>query len=70
MQRSTSGSTELAASADQMSKMARIMLDLMERFSLETDRVNQNRELDGVLSQRGASIGAEPRRRVAAAARG
>jgi hypothetical protein len=34
-QRSTSGSTELAASAEQMSKMARVMLESMDRFVLE-----------------------------------
>jgi len=31
---STSGSTELAASAEQMSKMSRDLLDNMDRFSL------------------------------------
>ena len=36
VQRSTSGSTELAASADQMSKMARTLLESMDRFILET----------------------------------
>jgi hypothetical protein len=35
IQRSTSGSTELAASAEQMSKMSRALLDSMDRFVLE-----------------------------------
>ena len=35
MQRSTSGSTELAASAEQMSKMSRTLLESMDRFVLE-----------------------------------
>jgi len=34
VQQSTSGSTELAASSEQMSKMSRGMLELMGRFSL------------------------------------
>jgi hypothetical protein len=37
VQRSSSGSTELAASAEQMSKMSRTMLDSMDRFSLENN---------------------------------
>ena len=35
VQRSSSGSTELAASAEQMSKMSRSMLEAMDRFILE-----------------------------------
>jgi hypothetical protein len=35
VQQSTSSSTELAASADQMSKMSRQLLDAMGRFKLE-----------------------------------
>ena len=35
VQQSTSGSTELAASAEQMSKMARALMDAMDRFALE-----------------------------------
>jgi uncharacterized membrane protein YdfJ with MMPL/SSD domain len=35
VQQSTSGSTELAASAEQMSKMSRGLLDFMDRFTLE-----------------------------------
>jgi hypothetical protein len=35
IQQSTSGSTELAASAEQMSKMSRELLDSMNRFALE-----------------------------------
>ncbi|HTR25111.1 MAG TPA: methyl-accepting chemotaxis protein [Terriglobales bacterium] len=36
VQASTSGSTELAASADQMSKMSRALLESMDRFSLQS----------------------------------
>ena len=36
VQRSTSSSAELAASAEQMSKMARSLMDAMDRFKLET----------------------------------
>jgi hypothetical protein len=40
VQQTTSGSTELAASAEQMSKMSRDLLDSMDRFALEQlDRV-------------------------------
>jgi methyl-accepting chemotaxis protein len=35
VQNTTSGSTELAASAEQMSKMSRDLLDSMGRFMLE-----------------------------------
>jgi methyl-accepting chemotaxis protein len=37
---STSGSTELAASSDQMSKMSRGLLDSMDRFSLQSNNGN------------------------------
>jgi hypothetical protein len=37
-QRSTSGSTELAASAEQMTKMARTLLESMDRFVIENGR--------------------------------
>ncbi len=37
VQASTSGSTELAASSDQMSKMSRGLLDSMDRFSLRSN---------------------------------
>ena len=37
VQSSTSGSTELAASSDQMSKMSRGLLDSMDRFALRPD---------------------------------
>jgi hypothetical protein len=46
-QQSTSGSTELAASAEQMSKMSRELLDSMDRFSLrdsEATRVSARDE--------------------------
>jgi len=37
VQSNTSGSTELAASSDQMSKMSRGLLDSMDRFALRSD---------------------------------
>jgi hypothetical protein len=36
VQSNTSGSTELAASSDQMSKMSRGLLDSMDRFALRS----------------------------------
>jgi methyl-accepting chemotaxis protein len=45
VQQTTSGSTELAASAEQMSKMSRELLDAMHRFALEqTERVPSRHE--------------------------
>jgi hypothetical protein len=35
VQQTTSGSTELAASAEQMSKMSRDLLESMDRFAIE-----------------------------------
>ena len=37
VQQTTSGSTELAASAEQRSKMSRGLLDSMNRFGIESD---------------------------------
>ncbi len=37
VQSNTSGSTELAASSDQMSKMSRGLLDSMDRFALRSE---------------------------------
>jgi hypothetical protein len=37
VQASTSGSTELAASSDQMSKMSRGLLDSMDKFWLQSE---------------------------------
>ena len=37
VQQTTSGSTELAASAEQMSKMSRGLLDSMNRFEVENE---------------------------------
>jgi hypothetical protein len=54
VQRSSSGSTELAASAEQMSKMSRMMLETMDRFILEA-AVNGN-------ARNGASQGHEQKR--------
>jgi methyl-accepting chemotaxis protein len=46
VQQSTSSSTELAASAEQMSKMAGSLLDSMDRFVLE-DHLEEPRKLSG-----------------------
>ena len=46
VQQSTSRSTELAASAEQMSKMARSLLESMDRFILE-DHQGESRQLSG-----------------------
>ena len=43
VQRSSSGSTELAASSEQMSKMARSMLEAMDRFILENSQNGDGR---------------------------
>jgi hypothetical protein len=43
VQRSSSGSTELAASAEQMSKMSRSMLEAMDRFILESSMIGDGR---------------------------
>jgi methyl-accepting chemotaxis protein len=49
VQSSTSGSTELAASSDQMSKMSRDLLDSMDRFALRNDKPN-SRAADALLT--------------------
>jgi methyl-accepting chemotaxis protein len=46
VQSSTSSSTELAASSDQMSKMSRGLLDSMDRFALRSDARMSNRTND------------------------
>ncbi len=46
VQASTSGSTELAASSDQMSKMSRGLLDSMDRFALRSDASDSERNSD------------------------
>jgi hypothetical protein len=46
VQQSTSSSTELAASAELMSKMARSLLESMDRFALE-DNVEEPRRRSG-----------------------
>ena len=65
VQASTSGSTELAASSDQMSKMSRGLLDSMDRFALRSDQRSNDRSNermnDGMTghgnSARGATAG-------------
>jgi hypothetical protein len=43
-QQSTSGSTQLAASAEQMSKMSRGLLESMDRFHLDEEADNYRRD--------------------------
>jgi methyl-accepting chemotaxis protein len=61
LQSSTSGSTELAASSDQMSKMSRGLLESMDRFALNSnDRANDrtNNSAPGLgNAARGAAAG-------------
>jgi flagellin-like hook-associated protein FlgL len=61
IQQSTSGSTELAASAEQMSKMSRELLDALERVAGRTGDVDQrarNEERTGGKGARRATAGA------------
>jgi hypothetical protein len=53
IQRSTSGSTELAASAEQMSKMSRSLLDSMDRFAIESVNGNGHRRATSNVNSRG-----------------
>jgi methyl-accepting chemotaxis protein len=53
VQASTAGSTELAASSDQMSKMSRGLLESMDRFALQNDDRGEGRG----KKQRGAAVG-------------
>jgi hypothetical protein len=46
VQQSTSGSTELAASAEQMSKMSRGLLDFMDRFTLDEASASRQAAVD------------------------
>jgi len=58
VQQTTSGSAELAASAEQMSKMSRGLLESMDRFTLEhVDQVGLRREESGLGSFRHAAAG-------------
>jgi hypothetical protein len=50
VQQSTSGSTELAASSEQMSKMSRGLLEFMDRFAL----ADSSRTTAAETSSRGA----------------
>jgi hypothetical protein len=59
VQNTTSGSTELAASAEQMSKMSRDLLDSMGRFMLE--------QMDAVASRIEEKAGVRGSSRHAAA---
>jgi hypothetical protein len=56
VQSSTSGSTELAASSDQMSKMSQGLLDSMDRFALRPDeRSNEETPRYGNASRTAAA---------------
>jgi methyl-accepting chemotaxis protein len=55
VQASTAGSTELAASSDQMSKMSRGLLDSMDRFSLRSNDRNDDRNRGRNSDQAGGS---------------
>jgi methyl-accepting chemotaxis protein len=61
VQQSTSGSTELAASAEQMSKMSRELLDAMERVAGNTSEIERRvskRDDRSPLGVRHAAAGA------------
>ncbi len=57
-QRGSSGSTELAASAEQMSKMARVMLGSMDRFVLEGSNGHGPLATDGAPRAHYAAVSA------------
>jgi hypothetical protein len=44
VQQSTSSSTELAAAAEQMSKLSRVLLESMDRFALDEGLVDGRRQ--------------------------
>ena len=54
VQQTTSGSTELAASAEQMSKMSRDLLDSMNRFALD-ERISLRQEEKGKAARPAAA---------------
>jgi hypothetical protein len=58
IQRSTSGSTELAASAEQMSKMSRTLIESMDSFTLESLNGNGHRGGNGNTKSRNESYNA------------
>ena len=56
VQQSTSGSTELAASSEQMSKMSRGLLEFIDRFALaEASRTQTSQETPGRNARRAAA---------------
>jgi hypothetical protein len=58
VQQTTSGSTELAASAEQMSKMSRDLLDSMDRFALEQmERAARTAKAGAKIAARQATAG-------------
>jgi hypothetical protein len=67
VQRSSSGSTELAASSEQMSKMARSMLESMDRFVLDVSHNGNGRNGDGRRGDEAKGQGAAGRYATAGA---
>ena len=59
IQQSTSGSTELAASAEQMSKMSRELLDALERVAGKTGEGDRHTHESRTLGARRAAAGAQ-----------
>ena len=58
VQQSTSSSTELAASSEQMSKMSRNLLEFIDRFALESARA-QSAADSATRNARRASAGGQ-----------
>ena len=59
VQQSTSSSTELAASSEQMSKMSRSLLDFMDRFALAEAARERSADTAGRNAKRAAAAGAQ-----------
>jgi hypothetical protein len=55
VQQSTSGSTELAASSEQMSKMSRGLLESLDRFALEQNSRSSHADSSGRSARRAAA---------------
>ena len=55
VQQSTSSSTELAASSEQMSKMSRSLLDFIDRFALAEAGREKNADVAGRNAKRAAA---------------
>jgi hypothetical protein len=59
VQQSTSGSTELAASSEQMSKMSRGLLEFMDRFALQDSSSQKSAARDEQRTARRAAAGTQ-----------